>query len=89
MTLDEFIATVNAVDMPSLRRGQKFYNLLYTFDPILCRKLPRDLDPFYQDEKLPFFYDWLKDNWNEQAEHWEAASKSEWSHLLLINMPKT
>lgn len=89
MKLEEFIATVNATHLPRLRRGQKFYNLLYVFDPNLCCKLPKDLDPFYRDERLPFFYNWLKDNWNEQAEHWETASKSNWSHLLIEVLPET
>lgn len=89
MTLEEFIATVNAVDFPYQRRGQKFYHLLYVFDPSLCNKLPKDLDPFYRDERLPQFYNWLKDNWNEQAEHWESASKSNWAHLLIEGLHKT
>ena len=82
MKLDEFIATVNAIDLPQLRRGQKFYNLLYVFDPFLCAKLPKDLDPFYRDERLPQFYKWLEENWNEQEKHWENAYRSNWRHLL-------
>lgn len=45
------------------RAGQAAFNALYALRPDLANQIQRDhvnLDPFYRDENLPAFYEWLK-----------------------------
>lgn len=43
--------------MGNLREGQKAFNLLYKYYPEIAEKIrSTDSDPFYDDSKLPLFY---------------------------------
>lgn len=43
------------------RAGQAAFNMLYVLRPDLADQIRgTDLDPFYQDERLPAFYAWLE-----------------------------
>ncbi len=45
---------------PHLRRGQCYYNALYTLRPDLANEIcGTKLDPFYVDERIPAFLEWL------------------------------
>lgn len=51
----------------ALRKGQFAMNLLSARRPDLYDRLmqeDRELDPFYSDDRLPAFFDWLRENWN-------------------------
>lgn len=75
MTIHEFIMKVHrkqaeAKRMPGdLRPGQIAYNCLHDERPDLCAKImeseesKNDYDPFYRDEKLPAFWQFVVDNW--------------------------
>ena len=58
-TLVEAISNIAARETkahPGLRRGQALFNALYTLDPKLANKTRGiELDPFYDDKKVPKF----------------------------------
>lgn len=55
---------IEAMNTPTaLRRGQFAVNLLFDKRPDLCGKLDIDLDPFYQDIRIPQFLTWVGENW--------------------------
>lgn len=45
---------------PSLRLGQCLYNLVYALFPEESDKVPTDMDPFYKDENIPKFWEFMK-----------------------------
>ena len=50
---------------PGLRLGQSAYNALFAIHPDLARSvIARDMDPFYDDNRLPAFLAYVDANWN-------------------------
>lgn len=50
----------------SLRRGQWAFNLLYELRPDLARRVVgTPLDPFHNDYRLPTFFGWVGNNWDQ------------------------
>jgi hypothetical protein len=49
----------------TLRLGQTYFNLLFKWRPDLADKvLSAGLDPFYNDEQIPKFLEFVKRNWS-------------------------
>lgn len=65
----------NAVELSDLadhapsrgqRKGQYASNLFHHCRPDLAILIAgTDVDPFYQDERLPAFYAWVKEHWDD------------------------
>ena len=69
MTFEEFSDLVNLSPKPEhLRPGQYAWGMLHTHNLDLGIQIMqmRDVDPFYDDECLPAFWDWLKENWDNK-----------------------
>lgn len=50
---------------PEWRKGQTLFNALENVRPDLSVKVrTTDLDPFYRDDRIPAFTDWLYANWD-------------------------
>jgi hypothetical protein len=64
---DEFREWVASalVRHPEWRHGQACFNVLYEdFDPALANRIRgRDLDPFYNDGRIPAFLEAVKSAW--------------------------
>jgi hypothetical protein len=46
------------------RNGQAAFNTLYAVHPQLAEQVHNtDIDPFYDDDVLPDFYEWVNDHW--------------------------
>jgi hypothetical protein len=68
MKLGEYMAEVQRRTWATthLRLGQIAYNLLSDCRKDLSEKVVgTEFDPFYDDSKLPAFYTWLAENWND------------------------
>jgi hypothetical protein len=68
MTFEEYLDEVErtAVAYPEWRDGQLAFNVLYMVYPQLAEMVRGridDLDPYYRDENLPRFTDFVKANW--------------------------
>lgn len=53
---------------PDLRIGQHMFNTLVTYNPKLVddiREQSDTLDPFYNDNKVPVFLNYIINNWNK------------------------
>lgn len=49
------------------RAGQWAFNTLVRMRPELANRLKATgYDPFYDDEKLPVFYDWVDEMWHSE-----------------------
>lgn len=49
---------------PTWRKGQAYFNTLYFVNPQLADKVRGTLlDPFYKDDNIRAFMDWLINNW--------------------------
>ncbi len=47
-----------------IRKGQAHFNLLYNLNPELAQEVTdTEVDPFYDDTRLPAFYKWVEENW--------------------------
>lgn len=58
----EFFALVRSCkkQYPEWRMGQLYFNVLYRMNPMLAEEVRcTEADPFYQDEKLPAFFDYI------------------------------
>jgi hypothetical protein len=69
MTLYEFCEAVarRGYTHPEERIGQASFNVLVESRPDLSELIrTTDLDPFYNDDVLPEFYDWLFVNWDKE-----------------------
>lgn len=63
MTFNEFIAYASH-PVPDQRNGQAAFNALATVRPDLAEVVRGSLvDPFYRDELLPEFYEFLSEWW--------------------------
>jgi hypothetical protein len=65
-TFEEFTlrVTLAQVRNPSWRAGQTAFNVLWDMRPDLSEQVrSTSLDPFYVDERLPEFYEFVKENW--------------------------
>jgi hypothetical protein len=49
----------------NLRMGQLFMNELYKHNPKLYKKVPADLDCFYNDKLFGACSDWVQDRWED------------------------
>lgn len=67
MTFDEFVSewAMKSARQTLQRDGQFAFNLLCDVRPDLSEQIRggTDLDPFYRDENLPAFWEWLRNNW--------------------------
>lgn len=66
MTFEEFVLSVQGVRLPKgLRRGQFLVNELHRVRLDLAKRLTaeKDYDPFYDDKRLPAFWDFVMRNW--------------------------
>jgi hypothetical protein len=52
-------------DDKGLRVGQSFMNELYKYNPELYKKVPADLDCYYDDKLLWVCSDWVQDRWED------------------------
>lgn len=81
MYLNEFYELCQKVkkEKPNHRLGQNYFIILSILDSSLAEKLiGSKFDPFYDDQNLSFFYEWLSVNWNDQGEHLENAKMHFW-----------
>jgi hypothetical protein len=46
-----------------IRAGQHYSNVLFMVNQKLYHAVPKELDPFYNDEKLGEFLTWVAENW--------------------------
>lgn len=61
---NEFLIRVNArMSKGNERYGQACANELHLTRPGLSSRLPKTLDPFYDDEITPLFLDWVERHW--------------------------
>lgn len=51
----------NLRDSRNQREGQWLYN---NMPNRFVGRVPKDIDPFNDDEKIEFFLEWLKKSWN-------------------------
>lgn len=68
MTLSDFYAGVAEYNKanPAQRHGQALFNYLWSVRPDLSEQIrSTELDPFYEDKRLPETYEWLMDNWDD------------------------
>ncbi len=68
MEFDNYVNSVaKAFEQPKnpLRLGQTYFNLLFKWRPDLTNKvINTDLDPFYNDDRIPRFLEFVKRNWS-------------------------
>ncbi len=56
-------------DNPSWRLGQTYFNVLREYKPGLAAKVHASpYDPFYDDSKLPGFFEFVVLHWNDTDE---------------------
>ena len=56
--------TERQADYPEWREGQTAFNVLHEMRPELANKIRGGtIDPFYRDDKLPYFVEWLEGDW--------------------------
>jgi hypothetical protein len=63
VTYAEFVTKVSTtfVAEPLWRLGQTAFNVLYEVAPDLADEIrATELDPFYLDDRLPAFYQWVR-----------------------------
>ena len=66
MTFEEYVTEVNKEfrSPKGWRHGQAAFNVLRTVREDLASQVHRSSrDPFYNDSKLPSFYEWVGNNW--------------------------
>ncbi len=65
MTYSDFSLYVYSRTWPEdWRRGQVWFNALHRVRPDLSEKVRgTQFDPFYQDDRVPKFINWLAENW--------------------------
>jgi len=49
------------------RWGQHLFNYLAAYDSALANSVPHDADPFYNDEVIPAFVEWVSRHWDEDG----------------------
>lgn len=64
MTFDQFLTETLGHDTPGVRRGQALMNRLREVHSGLYHAVPWDLDPYYDDNLIPAFLQWLQDRWD-------------------------
>lgn len=53
----------------TLRMGQVYYNVLYTYRPNLGTEVNGgDMDPFHIDSRIPQFLSWVEAHWDREEE---------------------
>ena len=63
MDLEKFVVKVQETMLayPCLREGQTLFNVLYEEEPEWANDIrATDLDPLYNDKKIPTFWEWLQ-----------------------------
>lgn len=64
-TLGEYIIQFARTDIPEQRQGQMAFNLLTVMHPVLAERIRGSVrDPFYRDERLPEFFDFVGVFWD-------------------------
>lgn len=69
MTFSEYVGEVTEAfhHTPNeWRHGQAAFNVLWRLRPDLSEQIRgrhHDIDPFYDDVRLPAFYEWVERNW--------------------------
>jgi hypothetical protein len=53
-----------AEDNRGQRQGQYLVNDFFSLDPSQAQLIPRDVDPFYDDKRIPLFLAWLAEIWD-------------------------
>ena len=66
MTIEDFIEKLYGPRNKHYRLGQHMTNELFQCNQDLYRKMPRNIDPFYDNKKIDQFIEWLKRNWTEE-----------------------
>lgn len=70
MTFDEYVVEASEYqrENPHQRSGQVYFNVLYQVRPDLSERIrTTDLDPFYRDQRLPQFLEFVANNWEVAA----------------------
>lgn len=66
LDVEEFIRSYYANCPPRWRVGKTAANDLAVVRLDLAEKMAdTNIDPFYNDSRLPLFEQWLRDNWNK------------------------
>jgi hypothetical protein len=56
-------------DYPEWRIGQAYFNVLSTVNTDLAERVRASrIDPFYRDERLPFFLSFVGEEWAKKVE---------------------
>ena len=62
--LENFV-TESSIEYPNWRKGQLYFNCLYSMDPELANELRgSDKDPFYRDDRIPAFLEIIEQRWD-------------------------
>lgn len=65
-TFGEYVTRFASHPIAGLREGQRAFNLLVVMHPTLAEKVRGSMiDPFYQDERLPAFFEFVAAEWDE------------------------
>lgn len=91
MTINEFysLCAQVKVDNPFLRIGQTYCTILAVVDSKLADKIRGTaFHCYYDNAKIPEFFVWLSENWNDQGEHWQNAKKSSNFKLIEKYLPE-
>lgn len=65
-TYEEYVEAVSdKLDtLPYWRKGQAAFNVLWEVRPDIANEVhTTKLDPFHRDDRLPEFYEFVKENW--------------------------
>lgn len=68
MTFEEYTAAVEQAraDNPNWRHGQAAFNALWHLRADLSERVrATTMDPFYNDARLPEFFEWVRQNWGD------------------------
>jgi hypothetical protein len=65
-TFGEYVARFASHHIAGQREGQRAFNLLTVMHPMLAERVRTSpLDPFYRDERLPAFFEFVAAEWDE------------------------
>lgn len=69
-SIEEFFSFCARTQPSKLRIGQHMSNMYSLIERRLSDSIiGSNIDPFYNDSNIEKFKEWLKENWNEQAEY--------------------
>ena len=67
MNFNQYLTGANAAYVQTnggLRYGQALYNHIFEVAPQIAYKIPDELDPFYDDDIVPAFLNFVQDRWD-------------------------